>query len=57
MYDLINNIIAHVWETSSYSSTEQQIIYYICGCLIIVFSVVVLDLIYRLFRHFWGAFK
>lgn len=57
MYDLIKNIIGHVWDTSNYSSSEQQIIYYVCGCLIVVFSVVMFDLIYRLFRHFWGAFK
>lgn len=53
MYDLIANIISHTWETNSYSSTEQQIIYYICGALIIVLTVVFIDLLYRIFRHFW----
>lgn len=57
MYDIIQNIIGHIWDTGSYSSSEQQIIYYICGALIIVFASLVLDLIYRLFRHFWGIFK
>lgn len=53
MYDLIKNIIAHTWETNSYSSTEQQTLYYICGALIIIFTVVFIDLLYRIFRHFW----
>ena len=53
MYDLIAEIINHTWETSSYSSTEQQIIYYICGTCIIIFTVTFIDLIYRVFRHFW----
>ena len=57
MYDLIKNIISHTWDTGSYSSSEQQIIYYICGALIVVFASLVFDLIYRLFRHFWGNFK
>lgn len=50
MYNLINNIISHTWQTNT---TEQQYIYYICGALIIMFSCVVIDLIYRIFRHFW----
>lgn len=44
MYDIIKNIISHVWDTSSgYSSTEQQLVYYIAGALIIIFSVWILD--------------
>lgn len=50
MYDLISGIIDHSWSTGS---SEQQYIYYICGALIIIFSVVVIDLIYRVFSHFW----
>ena len=54
MYDLIDNIINHVWQTgTSYNSTEQQTLYYICGALIIIFTVVFIDLLYRIFRHFW----
>lgn len=54
MYDVINDIIGHVWQTgTNYNSTEQQLIYFICGACIIVFSVVFIDLIYRVFRHFW----
>lgn len=55
MYDIISNIISHAWNTNS--TSEQQIIYYICGALIIVFVSLMFDLIYRLFRHFWGVFK
>lgn len=50
MYDLIRDIIAHVY-TSGDSS--QQYIYYICGSLIIVLSAVTIDLLYRVFSHFW----
>lgn len=53
MYDLIKEIISHTWDTNSYSNTEQQYVYYICGVLIIVLVVVFIDLIYRVFRHFW----
>lgn len=54
MYDLINQIINHVWQSgTSYNSTEQQTIYYICGVLIIMFVVVIVDITYRVFRHFW----
>lgn len=51
MYDIVSNIIGHTWQ-SNYTS-DQQYIYYICGCLIILFSCVAIDLIYRVFRHFW----
>lgn len=53
MYDLINEIIGHTWQ-SSYTS-DQQYIYYIAGALIILLTVVAVDLIYRLFVHFWRA--
>lgn len=55
MYEIIENIIQHVWNTNSYSSSEQQIIYYICGALIILFSVVFIDLVYRVFSNFWKS--
>lgn len=51
MFDIIKNIIDHSWITQS--TGDQQYIYYICGALIIVFAVVVIDLIYRIFSHFW----
>lgn len=54
MYDVIYNIISHAWQTSnSSSSTEQQIIFYICGVLIVILTVVFLDTIKDVFRHFW----
>lgn len=52
MYDIINGIIDHSWSTGS---SEQQYIYYICGALIVLFSCVIIDLIYRIFAHFWRA--
>ena len=51
MYDIIENIIDHSWITTN--AGAQQYVYYICGALIIVFVVVVVDLIYRIFSHFW----
>lgn len=53
MYDLVAEIINHSWQ-SNYSS-DQQYIYYICGALIVLFSMVFVDLIYRLFNHFWSG--
>lgn len=50
MYDIVSGIINHDWYSGS---SEQQYIYYICGSLIIIFSCVVIDLIYRVFSHFW----
>lgn len=51
MYDLIENIINHTWNTQY--SGDQQYIYYICGCLIVILTVVFIDLVYRVFSHFW----
>lgn len=50
MYDIISSIIDHNWATGS---SEQQYVYYICGCLIVVTFVVFIDLFYRVFSHFW----
>lgn len=50
MYDVISRIIDHSWSTGT---NDQSYIYYICGALIVVFTVVFIDLIYRVFSHFW----
>lgn len=50
MYDIISRIINHTW---TQGDSAQQYIYYICGALIIMFSCVLIDLVYRVFRHFW----
>lgn len=55
MYDLISQIIDHSWITQG--ANEQQYIYYTCCCLIIIFCVVFIDLIYRIFSHFWSGRK
>ena len=49
MYDLIDSIISHNWTTGG---SDQQYIYYICGALIIVLTVVFVDMVYRVFSHF-----
>lgn len=51
MFDIIRDIISHTWE-SNYSG-DQNYIYYICGALIVIFSCVFIDLVYRVFSHFW----
>lgn len=54
MYDVIYEIIGHEWvSTSSYNTTQQQYIYFGCICLICILTAVFIDLIYRVFRHFW----
>lgn len=51
MYDVIENIINHTWQ-SNYTS-DQQYIYYICGCVLVILLVVFIDGIKEVFRHFW----
>lgn len=51
MYDIIESIIDHVWITQN--AGAQQYIYYIVGVLIPVLVAVFVDLVYRVFRHFW----
>lgn len=53
MYNLVSEIINHSW--ISQGANEQQYIYYICGALIVLFSMVFVDLIYRVFSHFWSG--
>lgn len=50
MYDIIYQIIGHAWATGT---SEQQYIYYICGALIIILTCVFVDMVYRVFSHFW----
>lgn len=51
MYDLISNIIDHNWVTQN--AGEQQYIYYICGALILLFVVVIVDFIKDIFCGFF----
>lgn len=50
MYQIIEQIINHSWTTGD---SSQQYIYYICGALIIVLTAVFVDMVYRVFSHFW----
>ena len=51
MYDLIYQIINHVWDTSSnYSSTEQQMIYAVSCIVICLLITLFVDLFYRFFK-------
>lgn len=55
MYDVINDIISHTWE-SGYTS-DQQYIYYICGALIVVLTAVFVDRIFWFFDRITGGRK
>lgn len=50
MYDIINQIIGHTWATND---NMQQYIIYICGIVLPVLLAVFIDMVYRVFRHFW----
>lgn len=50
MYDLISQIIGHTWVQGD---SAQQYIYYTCCAIIIMLFAVVIDLLYRGFRHLW----
>lgn len=50
MYEIIEGIINHNWVTGS---SDQQYIYYICGTVIVILTVVFIDMVYRVFSHFW----
>lgn len=54
MYDVVSGIISHVWDSNIYGN-EQQYIYYISGALIVILTCVFVDLIYRIFGHFWSG--
>lgn len=43
MYEIIKTILDHSWDTSGYSTTEQQLVYYIAGALIVLFTIWILD--------------
>ena len=51
MYDIIQQIINHVYQGNT-SYGDQQYIYYICCALIPLFAVVFIDLIRDIFRRF-----
>ena len=50
MYDIIQNLINHTWQTNY--TTDQQYIYYIAGAVIILFVVWVFDIFTQLVKAF-----
>lgn len=50
MYDVIGNIIQY---SGSNSALYDEFAFNCSGALIIVLTVVFVDLLYRVFRHFW----
>lgn len=51
MYEIIRQIINHAWVSSG--DGMQAYIVYVCSVLIPVLTVVFIDMVYRVFRHFW----
>lgn len=33
--------------------SDYSVIYAVCGALIVIFTVIIIDLVYRIFGHFW----
>lgn len=55
MYDIIEDIIAHVFQTGTgWNTTEQQTYMLISGAVILILTVTFIDLFYRLIR---GIFR
>lgn len=52
MYDIIESIIDHVFQTGSNTPGDQSYIYYICAILIPLGVVLVWDAIFTIFRSF-----
>ena len=50
MYDLIAGLIDHSYTQGD--SMQQYIIYAACA-IIMIFSTVFIDMVYRVFSHFW----
>ncbi len=50
MYTIIERIIDHTWQ-SNYTS-DQQYIYYICGAMVLILTVVLIDIIKSVFASF-----
>ena len=50
MYQIIYNMIGHSWQTSD---QMQQYVVYTCCALIVILVCVFIDMIYRVFSHFW----
>lgn len=50
MYDIIEEIIDHVWQTTSGNNMQQYIVY-ICSAMIPLLTVAFIDLIKEIFRR------
>lgn len=53
MYQIIQNIIDHVYQGGNNAYGDQQYIYYICCALIPILTVVFIDCIRSIFRGFF----
>lgn len=53
MFEIIKNMIGFTYDAAASNLDEVHLIYVISGVCIVVFSVTLIDLLYRTFRHFW----
>lgn len=51
MYDIIFSIIGHT-PTGSYYTSEEQLIFSICGTVITIVLFTFVDLVFRVFKNF-----
>lgn len=49
MYDVIKSIINHTWVTGSISPGDQTTLYYICGAMVLLLTIVSVDVIRSIF--------
>lgn len=52
MYDIIQDIIDHIYQTGTSATGDQQYIYYICAIVIPLCIIIAVDLIHSIFRSF-----
>lgn len=52
MYDIIQDIIDHVFQSGTGTSGDQQYIYYICMIVIPLCIIIAVDLIHSIFKAF-----
>lgn len=50
MFDIIFDLIGF---PEGYSGLDPQLLLYVCGALAIILVCVFVDLLYRIFSHFW----
>lgn len=53
LYTIIEALISYTGDATTFGNTERQIIMGVSGALILLITVTLVDLLYRVFSHFW----